>query len=177
MSSITSLNQLDEFFADMVVSLIGLESDKVLIAYEQMGQVFPNKFMDVCFVHTSEETDDVQMYKTRKEGPIKVQGEDKWKIEQYSMRRIKVQFIFYGPNSNAKAMELKEKLYFPGTNLLLDTNNLALIPTGINLTNIRENINDIYWERTDLEASFYNSVIFDEVVDMIESMNLTVKTQ
>lgn len=171
---IVSVNTLDEFFADLVTSFLGMEADKVLISYESMGQMHPVKGHDYCFIHTSEVPDDVQNQKNRTEA---LTGPEEYTISQTSMRKIKVDFMFYGPNADTNSIVFKEKLYFPGTNLLLSDNNLALIPTEIDFTNLNEEINNTFWQRSDLSVNFYTSVTFEETTGIIKDLDLSISTQ
>lgn len=173
-NSITSLAQLENYFADLVVTLLGMEADHVLIAYAEMGQNFSTPGQDYCFVWAKELTDDVQMYKNRKEGPV---PNNKWKIAQTSMRKVQIMFSFYGEHSDVNALSLKEALYFPDTNISLDQNNLALIPVDVDLTTVKEQINEVYWTRSDLTVNFYNSVTFEQTVNTINSLDLTISTK
>lgn len=174
MANITALSALDTFFADLVVNLLDLPSDQVLISYEEYGQIHPKKGLNYCFVFTQEETDNVQMYKNRQDKKLQ---NGKWDITQSSMRKVKVQFAFYGDNSDTNALSFKEMLYFPTTNLLLDDNNLSLIPSEINLQNVREEINGTYWKRANLEVLFYNSVTFQKTVETIRELDLTTSIE
>ena len=173
---ITSLDAFDELFSNFVVNFLGMDKNKVFISYPDEGQPMPHYKDNVCFVHTSEESDFVQMYKNRQEGYIK--ENDKWKITQTSMRKISVQFTFYGSLADINAITLKELLYFPGTNDWLHQNNLAIIPSDIILENkIHEEINNRFWERAELIVGFYNSVTLEQETNLIETLNLQVIPQ
>lgn len=173
---ITSLNEFDVLFADFVTNKLNMNANKVLISYPKEGQIMPRFNEDVCFVYSSEEFSDVQLYKSRKEEYI--ESTNKWKTSQASMRRITVNFTFYGANCDRNSILLKEMMYFPGTNEWLHQNNLALIPSDITLVNkVREKIDNRFWERAELTISFYNSTVVEEEVNMIEGLDLEVKTQ
>lgn len=87
---ILSLDEIDELFADLVQSVLELRADQVLISYPIKGQKSPKYNDTVVFVHTSQEQDNIQIYKNRKSeyNPVLF----KYNTIQSSMRSLSVSF-------------------------------------------------------------------------------------
>ena len=72
---------------------------------------------------------------------------------------------------------LNEVFYTDGAKQFLYKNNLALIPDRTNYPNKTiENINEQWWNRSDLKLYFYNSISIEETTGTIEDYNVIIKT-
>ena len=169
---IVSINTLDDLFATLVTQCSGLPANKVLIAYSEKGQISSAISDDVCYIHTEEESDYVDQYKNR----IATFNSttEKVTIAQRAMRVIKLQLTFYGPNSNVLGVKVKEKMYFDSVKQFLYKNNLAIIPEKDVIIKTHENINERWWDRVDVNIFFYNSVMVEEVANIIVDPVITI---
>lgn len=169
--NIVSLDEFNNLFADFVSSVLNMPQDKVLISYQTEGQKFSKINETVCYVHVSQEQDEVQLVKNRKS--VYNHTTHQWVFAQSAMRRLSIRFTFYGPQSDVLATKLKELMYFDSTKQFLYKNNLSIIPSKILITNtIHEKINERFWERVDLEVGMYNSTTVEEITGAVEELDL-----
>ena len=168
-NNITPIDQLDILFAKYVQGKLNLPNGKVRISYQQKGQISSKIDEDVCYVKVFDEPDERHIWKNRKQ---EVVG-DNIKVTQYSMRTLKVQFVFYGPNSDNNSTIINESFYFDSTKQLLYENNLALIPDRTEQPTIHyEKINEQWWQRSDLKIYLYNSISTEETLDIISDVDI-----
>lgn len=173
--NITSLEQFDLLFADFIQEQLGLQDDQVLLAYSEKGQ--PNQKItgDRIYVNTQQELDERRIYKDRHQ---KVNQDGTVTISQYTMRTLCLSIIAYGPNSDVYMNSLNELVYTDAAKRFFYDNNLALIPDRTSYqSNIRENINERWWKRSDLKLYFYNSSSIVDTVNAIETYDIRLYTE
>ena len=171
--SIKSLNDLDILFADFIQNKLSMQSDKVLVSYQQKGQRSSKIDEDVCYVKVFEEPDERHIWKNRKVENIE---DNKVKVTQYTMRTLMLQVTFYGPNADNFCTRINEHFYHDGTKQFLYENDLAFIPDRtVEPRKFYEKINEQWWQRSDLKLYFYNSISTEEILDTIESVNIKYK--
>ena len=169
--NIISLEDLDLIFADYAQEVLGLSQNKVLISYQENGQISSKINEDVVYIHAFIDQNDVSNYKER----IREYDSSKDSIlnMQHSMRVIGVDFVFYGPNSLVLSTILNDSFFLESGKEFLYKNNLSLIPSGIqNGIELHEKVNERWWKRSDLKMKFYNSIRTYEELQTIEEVNI-----
>lgn len=167
--NIISLDDLDLLFANFVMSKLKLKEDQIRISYAQKGQISSTINEDRCYLKFFDEPDDRHIYKNRKFSSV----EDQVKIEQYTMRTLKLQVIFYGPNADGLSTKLNEVMYFDSTKEFLRNNKLSFIPDKTVQPVIHyEKINEQWWHRSDLNLYFYNTISTEDYIDYISSVDI-----
>ena len=171
--NIVSCEDFDLLFANFVQDVLGLKQEQVLISYRERGQPSSVIAKDVCYVHTNLEDDEVQIFKNRKKSYDP--ETENVTITQQAMRRIMLQVVFYGPNSDVLSTTLNEYCYTEDAKQFFYNNDLALIPSLISRPiKTHEKINERWWERVDLKLRFYNSISVDTEVSTITSTDIKI---
>lgn len=171
--NIVSLDALDLLFAKFILSKLDLTKDQIRISFAQKGQISSKIDEDRCYVKFFDEPDERHIWKNRKYDS----ADNKLKVTQYTMRTLKLQVIFYGPNADNLSTKLNEIMYFDSSKEFLRTNNLALIPEKTVQPTIHyEKINEQWWHRSDLNLYFYNSISTEDDLDTIQSVDIRYKT-
>mgnify|MGYP001772160026 CR=1 FL=1 len=85
--NIISLSDFEIIFADVIEDILGLTQDKVRISYSEDGQPFTKINENVCYLKVSEEQDDTNIYKQRKQSIFLI-------ILKYVQNVLKIQKIF-----------------------------------------------------------------------------------
>lgn len=166
------LSEIELAFADFIQEYLGMTQDKVLLMFRQEGQISSKINEDVVYLRLYQESDDVDIIKERFKTPNIIQLKDLID-NQISMRVLTLKIIIYGPNSETLSTKIKECFFMqPGDQFLYD-NNLSLIPSSIIVRNrFFEKINERWWERSDIELKFYNSIReIDKNILEIEDFN------
>lgn len=171
-NNIKDINYFDLFFADLVQNILGVTQDKVRISYSEYGQV-SFKFDDnICFVHASFEDDYVSKYRDRKNKYLK--DEDVFIHSQETMRVIRLKIVFYGDKSSINSFLVSESLHLENTLQELKKEDLSIIGEKTKIIKTHELINSRWWERTDLDLYFYNSVLVEENVNPVDEVNIVI---
>lgn len=171
--NIVSLDELDALFADFVQSTLGLKQEQVLISYREFGQKSSVLSKDVCYVHTEIEDDAIQSFKNRRKGYDP--ETENVTITQQAMRKLMLQVVFYGPNSDVLSTTFNECCYLEDAKQFFYNNDLALIPSlTTHIDKLHEKINERWWERADLKLRFYNTVSVETEVSTITSTDIKI---
>lgn len=171
---IDKLEDIELFLADIVCDMIGLEQENVLIQYVTEGQPSFDIEQDICFVKVAQEIDERDIYKTRK--MVYNKNNDNFDYKQYSQRTLNAHFIFYGPNCYELCKLLNESFYFPNFEYIINNNNLYLVPDRtVGPNRVPELYNGRWWQRSDLELRFYNSVVVETNVDRIVEADIRLE--
>ena len=172
--NIKSLNEIDILFADFIQEKLNMQTGKVLISYQQKGQISSKIDEDVCYIKVFEEPDERHIWKNRKHKYDMSEGT--LNVTQYTMRTLMLQVTFYGPNADNFCTKVNEYFYHDGTKQFLYENDLAFIPDRtIEPRKFYEKINEQWWQRSDLKLYFYNSISTEEILDTIESADIKYK--
>ena len=171
--NIVSCEDFDLLFPNFVQDILGLKQEQVLISYREKGQPSSVISKDVCYVHTSLEDDQVQIFKNRKKSYDP--ETENVTITQQAMRRIMLQVVFYGPNSDVLSTMLNEYCYMEDAKQFFYNNDLAFIPSlTTHIDKLYEKINERRWERADLKLRFYNTISVETEVSTITSTDIKI---
>ena len=153
---IQKIHDLEKLFADFVEDALGLADNQVVIQYPVKGQPAPKIGQTLIFEHITQERNELQAFKNRRE--IVTPGSGISGFSQTSRRMLQLAFQIYGPECDTLATKLEELFYFESTRLFLEQNNMSLVSDRSTLYNkIHEKINERWWERVDLEIYLYTN--------------------
>lgn len=96
-------------------------------------------------------------------------------METGHTRVVGVNWVFYGPNSFARAQAVMDDIFYPETQWLLNNSNLYLIPDISSPIRIPELFQSRWWERTDLKMLFNELVIRNKTIRAITSVEAIVE--
>ena len=96
-------------------------------------------------------------------------------METAHTRMVEVSWVFYGPNSFARAQAVMDNMFYPEPQYLLNSNNLYLIPDISSPIRIPEIFQSRWWERTDLKMLFNELVIRNKTIRAITSAEVIVE--
>lgn len=171
-----SYAELNNFFADLVESMLGLTQDNVRIQYQAEGQPMPKFGEDMVFINVQPEIDERNIYKSRQE--VYNNTNDNFTYIQKSQRTLVAEFVFYGNHANENAKIVNESMYFPNYEYMLSQYDLALVPDRTDGPNkMPELVNGRWWNRSDLKMRFYNLVSYKTIIDRIANVEITVETE
>ena len=167
-----SMEELSLLLADFVSTLTGLDSDKVLLMYDQRGKGSQNINTNVAYVNVTNDIDDNLKFKNKfKEYN---QETSEYTFTQQSSRTVNLKVVFYGPNCQELAQLLNEKVYFESSRHYLAKNYLKLVPDRTEgPTYLPEQFNAQWFKRCDLNLKFYNTISVEEITPAFESANIT----
>ena len=166
-----TFDELELFFADTISEVLPMDSNKVLIQHKRYGQP-TNKYTDtICYVYVSQEQDEHVRFKNRS---YKYNKEDETlTYTQQASRVLKLNLIFYGPESLSYASRLNEKMYFENTKYILAKEKLYLIPESIvGPTKLQEIHNGQWFDRADIDFRFYNTIQVEEIVGTFKEYDI-----
>lgn len=169
---IKSVDYFDSFFADLIQNILGATQDKVRISYAEEGQVSFPITDNICFVHTMLEGNFVSKFKNQSLEYIG--AEDVFVHSLSSMRVLYLKIVFYGNQSTVNSILVSESMHLDNILQKLYNEDLAIIGDRTKLIKTHELINGRWWERTDLDLYFYNSVIVEEKPDPIDEVDITI---
>lgn len=171
-TSIQTLNELDELFADHIQEMLGLQPEQVRIGYSETGQLAPKYNETVIYVHTHQEDDDVDRYINTNE---QKELSGKFDVTVTAMRRLTLDISVYGADCDVMAIKIRQRMFHESSRLFFEEHNLALISNRTTMNNkIHELVNDRWWERVDLKIGLYNSVSVGEEVDPFEETKISI---
>ena len=169
-----SIKELKLFFADLITTMTGLQSNRVLIQFPERGSATQDINTNMIYIDIEDETDIRNIYKTREKV---YSGQDNtYKIQQQSTRTLCLRLIGYGKDIYEFMRVISEKMYFDSIKLFLDQNYLYLIPDRSNgPTYTHELKNDRWYQRADLELRFYNPIVVEDKVGIFSGANINIK--
>lgn len=169
---IKDVNYFDSFFADLVQNILGTTQDKVRISYAEEGQVSFKINDNICFVHTMLEDNFVNKFKNQS---LEYIGTEDVFVHSLSvMRVLYLKIVFYGNQSSVNSVLVSESLHLDSILQKLHNEDLAIIGDRTKLVKTRELINSRWWERTDLDLYFYNSIVVEEKPEPIDEVDITI---
>lgn len=166
-----TLDDLENYFADLFTALTGLPEDMVLIQYEPEGQPTVGKMVDALYVEVSPVQDDKVNFKNRHRAyNSETEG---YTTTQQATRTLSVNLIFYGPKCSELAALVNEKIYFQEQKHSLDLNHLSLIPSMTDgPRRVHEEYSGQWWYRCDLTLYFYNTIQVEEEVGTFKEYDI-----
>lgn len=166
-----SIDELELFFADLIMAMTGLNEKAVLIQYQPQGQPSSKIGEDVAYVKVTPEPDERGLYKNRK----KVYNSDSetYTFLQQSSRTLTLHVVFYGPHCYELCTTMNEKFYFNDYQVQMRQNYLSIVPDRTNgPIRLPEQHNGQWWQRCDIELRFYNTVAIEETVSTFKEFDI-----
>lgn len=168
---IQTMDELELFFADLITEVLDIDENKVLIQHKRYGQP-TNKYEDtVCYICVTQEQDSNNKFKNRS----KTYNSEKEEFTylQQSSRVLKLNLIFYGPESLEYAAKLNEKMYFESVKYSLAKKYIYFIPEStFGPTKIQEVHNGQWFDRADIDFRFYNTIQTEETVKTFKEFDI-----
>jgi len=80
----------------------------------------------------------------------------------------------YGPNSGINAINIRDQLFYDTINDLFAASNLYMVTDVDDATRVPEALMGQWWERWDVSAQFYESVIRNSTATTISDIQITI---
>lgn len=173
---ILTLRQLEDAFRNLTCAMLGLDpsapvnADKVRIAWPIGGAPAWKIDDDVVFLQITPANDP---YIQQRDITYTGGNNDSSNVITSYTRAHAVHWILYGPNSFDNAEKIRNGLY----NADLSASSLYVvlnIPAPIRAPEL---FNGRWWERSDLSATFYETVTRQGTVPVIHGVKITIKTE
>lgn len=169
-----TLDQIEDFFANLITEILKVEPDTVQIAFPQEGRPSFTKDQDVIYLYVYPEADERDAYKHR----TKVYNDqnETYTYTQHSQRTLILNIMAYGPNCYENCVKISNIMYFENNRITLLQNYLALVPDHtIGPTRLPEQHNGQWWKRCDLKLRFYNAINVEDTVSSFVDVNINVE--
>jgi hypothetical protein len=170
-----TLNELEELLYDLTVSLLGEEEDSVNVRRSWFTEGAPAFGID----------DNITFFKVYDiESPMTRQRDSAYSQEGSPeapnmatgyTRTLQTNWTFYGPNSWANAMLVRNGLFYPDVRDTLARERIYAIPDMRPPQRAPELFSGQWYERVDLEVRFNEAVVVNRTVPYIESVRIVVE--
>ncbi|WP_163855817.1 phage neck terminator protein [Paenibacillus elgii] len=175
--TVLSILQLGDFFQDITIRLIGLDprakasQNRVRIGWPAKGAPAWKRDADVGFllIDYSDDQYTRQMDVTYNESNM----DNANRTVSYT-RVLRVNWIFYGPNSFGDADMVRAGLFLPQTTMDLAAVNMALITDVAMPIRTPELFAGQWWDRSSFQARFNEKVTRQSEVPYLESANVQI---
>lgn len=149
-----TIAELETTFGDITANLLNITTPGMIrVDWPTQGQPGFNVEDDVIFIKVVPVDDDYNRVRDMAWAPTDSTGVTL--AETYSYTRvIGVTWVCYGPNSNANAQVLRNKIFYEDATDLLDSYGLYLVTDIAEPQRAPEEFNNLWWERTDLALKF-----------------------
>jgi hypothetical protein len=166
-----TLNELEELFYDLTVSMIGgTNTADVRRSWPIMGAPAFDINDDVTFIQVHDVSSSMS---TIREDKFSMEGSpEDGSLETSYTRTLQINWIFYGPNSWDSAMAVRNKVFFQEFRNTLSDNNIYVIPDFDPPRRIPELFQGLWYQRMDLTMKFNELVRFDHAIHNIESVEI-----
>lgn len=168
---ILTLNELEELFYDLTVSMIGgTNTADVRRSWPTMGAPAFDVNDDVAFLQIH---DIPSTMSTIREDKFSTGGSpEDGSLETSYTRTLQINWIFYGPNSWDRAMSVRNKIFYQEFRNTLSDNNIYVIPDFDPPRRIPELFQGLWYQRMDLTMKFNELVRVDHTEHNIESVEI-----
>jgi hypothetical protein len=175
---ILTTKQLEDIFWTLTCQLLGIDPEKdqssVRISWPKDGSLGWKITDDIVFVRVTPDDDPyIQQrhvtYEPNPDGTLQ-------KVAKYT-RAHSIHWICYGPDSNEKAETIRNGLYQLETASSLAENNLFLVLSIPAPIRSPELFNGQWWERAELQVTYYEQVIRYTTVPSIQSVDVRTLTE
>jgi len=160
-----TIEELESAFWTITMGLLGYDTTdttllgKVRTDWPTQGQPGLNVGEDIVFLKVVPVDDAYNRVRSMTQLPVDSTGVTLNQTYTYT-QVVNVAWICYGPNSNANAQTIRNKIFYSTATDLLDSYNLYLVTDTAEPQRMPEAYNNLWWERTDLTMKF-NSLVTD----------------
>lgn len=136
--------------------------------------------VDVVFFSVNTEEDDYCRQRNREtlaQPPVNGQPTGNLTYAVSYIRRHKVYWILYGPNSFDRGETLRNGIYLPAAQELIRAQHMSLIPDFTQVRRFPELFNGQWWQRADWQASFYELVVSASDIPYLTSADIVLVTE
>ncbi|EHL08979.1 hypothetical protein HMPREF0322_00402 [Desulfitobacterium hafniense DP7] len=176
MSQILTLKQIEDCFRNLTCQALGIplnSHSKVRLTYPKDGAPDWKISEDVTFIRIQSSQDPYGQQRDTTYLPL-IEPTDEKRVIAYT-RPHEVFWTLYGPNSYDNADRLRHMLFDSAD--FLSEHNLFMIP-DVSLPNRRpELFRSQWWERSDLQARFYEKIIRKFPAPYIQSADIQIITE
>lgn len=177
MDTILSITQIEDFFANLTLQILGLDplakssQSRVRIGWPTKGAPAWKREEDVAFLLINYDDDPI----TRQVDISYTESAPDVAIRSSSYTRVlQVSWVFYGPNSFDDADRIRHGLFLPLSTDALKANNMALILDMTAPIRSPELFNGQWWERTSFYARFNELVVRRTEVPYLKSADVQI---
>lgn len=176
---VLKLKEIEDFFRDITCKMLGMDpeteesNDKVRIAWPTEGAPAASIDKDIVYLRITPVDDKL----ARELNIIYYESKEDNKISNKKTgytRVHKIDWTLYGPNSYDNADIIRHSIFDYDYMIEFRTKNLFLITDVPMPTRLPEYFASQWWERTDLTASFNESVIREKKIPYILSGDVRV---
>ena len=170
-----TIPQLGNVFQTLTSSILGLSGtdidDFVRLAWPTDGSPAWKIDEDKCFIQVVQESEPYD--KQRNVTYTNIDGINSNQDTDYT-RVIRVNWIFYGPNSSLYADNVKDALFFQKNHDVLAQYGIYLVPDIVAPSRVPEIFQHRWWERVDLHALFYDETIRNTPVPWVADIPMSI---
>ena len=175
--TILSVAEINTLFQKITALVIGYDYDNdpdtvgaaVRISWPTEGMPAFKVDDDVTFIRAIERDSE---YNRQRNMNMSDLPEWNLNMETDYTRVIEINWVFYGPNSFATAQAVRDNIFYPETQYLLNSNNLYLIPNITAPIRAPELFMSRWWERTDLTMLFNELIVRNVTIHAIKSVEV-----
>jgi hypothetical protein len=175
--TILTLKQAEDAFQLLTLQLLGhdpsarINQGRVRISWPTNGSPSWKRDEDIVFIMLAYDNDPITQQQE-----MTYQNNDATSLntELSYTRIIRIQWVFYGPNSSEDADKLRSSLYRPETTERLATNNLAAIFDSNSPMRSPELFNGQWWERSTYYARFNEKVVRRSSIPVLVSADVEI---
>lgn len=171
---IQAITEIEDFFADIVTEISGLDSKNVQISYQQFGRPYFKHGENIIFVSVFPEVDNREIYKNRTSN---YDSENNvFVYSQKAQRTLALSLVLYGEGSYEIATRIMHKFYFPEYKYLFDKNFLSIVPDRTDgVIRTMEHFDGQWWNRCDIKFRFYNVVNLETQLPAFDEIDFNVE--
>lgn len=170
--------ELQNIFVELTALLRNIDlnneeqSSLIRLAYQKTSTPFQNIYDGVCYlwVNYAESDNNNQI---NEEYIEKDSTKDEIILKRSQTRQIDVHWIFYGDeNVQDLAYAFRNSIFSYKAKHFLDKYDIKLIPDVPEVVFLFEDINNMWWGRTELIVSYYLEYALDESLDRLTAVNV-----
>jgi len=176
--TILTLKQLEDIFRNLTCTLLGLNpsspanNSKVRLAWPTGGSPGWKITEDVMFLRVRSVGNEYSKQRDTEYTPSSDSQVNE--ITSYTLPRL-VSWTAYGPNSFDNIETIRNGLFKAGSTLRASNLHLVIdVPVPVRCPDL---FNGQWWERSDLSATFYETVRRQGTIPTIRGVNIKIKTE
>lgn len=174
-----TLTQIEDLFQGLFVSILGWDQtspskvNDVRISWPEEGMPAFLITDDVVFIQCMEIDDP---YNRQRENEDVLSGSAPLDFDRtVSYTRVwQIMAVLYGPDSFKNSQDLRDKIFYEDNQLTLKRNYLYLVHDIVAPRRVPEYFQGKWWKRVDMSFVFYESVVRDTTVPVVDSVEVTM---
>lgn len=177
---INTLKQIEDLFQGITMQILGIDpaiavnQNKVRIAWPVGGAPAWKITEDIIFVRVTSNNDPIIQQRDIEYTPYDTNNSNR---KASYTRNHTVQWTCYGPNSFDNVDKIRNGIFLLANKETFDINNLALVTDVSAPTRAPELFNGQWWDRSDVQANFNESVTRTGTVPYIQEVIVGTEVQ